>query len=259
VRPFPDQNDARDRQKPRMYMRGTFACLVALVLIGCDRAAPTAAVARPTVQPGPGIVTGVVRFTGPRPTVAAVEGECCPGVPRPADESIVVNDDGTLRNVVVYIKDGPNVATSQPTTALLTQQGCRYIPHVLALRTGQKLVVTSHDPTLHNVLVRPTSPGNPSANLPEYQNGSLSFTFDQPDDEVSFACSVHAWMKAYAMVFDHPCYAVTGDGGTFRIEHLPPGTYTLIAHHEQLGDLQQSVTVSADKPTADVRIEYHPQ
>ncbi len=186
------------------------------------------------------------------------EGECCPGVPRPADETVVVNGNGTLRNVIVYVKDGPNIAGSPAGQAVLTQVGCQYVPHVLALRVGQQLVVTSHDPIPHNIHIAPSNPANAGQNFGEFKGDSRAVTFAAPDDDVAFKCDVHAWMRAHAMVFDHPCYAVTGDDGSYRIGRLPPGTYTLVAHHEQFGDLQQTVTVSADHPTADASVDYHP-
>ena len=43
---------------------------------------------------------------------------------------------------------------------------------------------------------------------------------------VPFKCDVHNWMNAWVGVLDHPFYAVTGSGGAFDIQGLPPGTYT---------------------------------
>ena len=82
--------------------------------------------------------------------------------------------------------------------------------------------------------------------------------FAAADADVNFRCSVHAWMHAQAMVFDHPCYAVTGNGGAFHIGSLPPGTYTLVAHHERFDDQRQTVTVTAGKPAVDVAFEFKP-
>ena len=203
------------------------------------------------------MVHGIVHFAGIVPTATPSEGECCPGVPRPADETVVVNDNGTLRNVIVYLKDGPNIARPPAGQAVLAQVGCQYRPHALALRVGQQLVVTSHDPVAHNIHIEPSNPANPGENFGEFQGGSRTVRFAAPDDDVAFKCDVHPWMRAHAMVFDHPCYAVTGDDGSFRIEHLPPGTYTLVAHHEQFGDVEQKVTVSTEKPTVDVSVDYH--
>ena len=237
------------RRRPGHLLLAVAATLVA----GCDRPAAPPAV-RPTVAPGPGTITGVVRFTGPKPTAEPPQGECCPGVPKPPEEHVVVNDDGTLRNVIVYVKDGPNVAGPPPAKALLAQRGCRYEPHVLALRVGQPLVVTSGDPTFHNVHIAPSA--NPARNFGESQGDSQTVTFDRPDDDVTFKCDVHAWMRAHAMVFDHPCYAVTGDGGAFRLGRLPPGTYTVVAKHERFGEQARTVTVTADKPDVDVSFDF---
>ena len=237
---------------PSLLCTGIAAVLLAFG--GCDRD-PIAVAARPTVPPGPCAVTGVVRYSGPPVVADRPVGECCPGVPIPPDEHVVVNPDGTLRNVTVFIEGGPNVAGPPPATALLTQVGCRYVPHVLALRTGQKLVITSHDPVEHNVIV--DAPNNKSDNFAEAAGESRAVTFDLPD-EVKFNCQVHPYMGARATVFDHPCYAVTGDGGAFRIDRLPPGTYTLVARHERYGEMRKPFTVSAGTPTADVTFDYHP-
>ncbi len=237
-----------------MRRAAAVAVWAAVLLAGCGRAAPPTVV--PTVPPGPGVVSGTVRFSGPRPAVEVPDGECCPGVPRPADEAVVVNPDRTLANVTVYVRNGPNVAGPPPPQAVLAQIGCRYVPHVLALQVGQKLVVTSHDPTTHNVHIDPSA--NPAENFPELQGGSHSVTFDHADDAVDFKCDVHPWMRAHAMVFDHPCFAVTGGDGAFRIDRLPPGTYTLVAHHERFEDLTKEFTVTAEHPATDVTFDFHP-
>ena len=178
-------------------------------------------------------------------------------MPRPPDDRVVVNDDGTLRDVIVYVKDGPNLAGPPPAKAVLAQRGCQYVPHALALSVGQPLVVTSADPTTHDTLI--TSDHNGRQNFDESTPGAAhTVTFTAADDDVQFQCNVHAWMRAYAMVFDNPCHATTGDGGTVRLGGLPPGTYTVVAHHRALGDQQQTVTVSAEHPTVDVTFTYKP-
>ena len=56
-------------------------------------------------------------------------------------------------------------------------------------------------------------------------------------------CNVHAWMKSYIGVLDHPYFAVTGADGSYEFKGLPPGEYTIAAWHEQLGELTQKITV----------------
>jgi hypothetical protein len=50
-------------------------------------------------------------------------------------------------------------------------------------------------------------------------------------------------MRSYINVVDHPFFAVTAADGSFTIKGLPPGTYTIEAIHESLGNKEASVTV----------------
>jgi hypothetical protein len=51
-------------------------------------------------------------------------------------------------------------------------------------------------------------------------------------------------MGAFVVVVDGPA-AVSGADGTFEIKDVPPGTYTVTAWHEKLGEKTAQVTVPA--------------
>jgi hypothetical protein len=57
-------------------------------------------------------------------------------------------------------------------------------------------------------------------------------------------------MHAYAVVQDHPFFAVTRDDGTFEIKGLPPGSYTLEAWHPTLGAKSMKVQIGKGKKGA---------
>jgi hypothetical protein len=59
----------------------------------------------------------------------------------------------------------------------------------------------------------------------------------------------HPWPRAYLAVFDHPYYAVTKPDGSFSIDGIPPGKYTLVAWHERTGKSEQSVDVAPNGAT----------
>jgi len=64
-------------------------------------------------------------------------------------------------------------------------------------------------------------------------------------------CNVHPWMRAFIVVVKGP-NGVSDESGSFKLDGVPPGTYTLTAWHETYGTQTQKVTVAAGKPaTAD--------
>ncbi len=170
-------------------------------------------------------------------------------------ESVVVTGGG-LENVFVYVKDGlGNYYFETPTEPVkLDQQGCRYLPHVLGVRTGQPLQIVNSDATMHNVHALPDA--NREFNLGQpIQNQADKRTFTTKEIMVRFKCDVHGWMQAFVGVMDNPYFAVTHDGGKFELKNLPAGTYTIEAWHEKLGTQTQTVTV-AEKQAAEMTFTF---
>jgi hypothetical protein len=52
-------------------------------------------------------------------------------------------------------------------------------------------------------------------------------------------------MFSYVSVLSHPFYSVSGKDGTFRIENLPAGKYTIEASHRKAGKQTMEVEVPA--------------
>jgi plastocyanin len=170
-------------------------------------------------------------------------------------ENFVVTDGG-IENVFVYVKDGlGNYYFDAPTEpAKLDQQGCRYQPHVLGIRTGQPLEISNSDDTMHNVHAMPEA--NREFNVGQAIKHQVDRrTFTAPEVMVPFKCDVHSWMRAYIGVMNHPYFAVTHGGGKFELKNLPAGTYTVEAWHEKLGTQTQKVTV-AEKQAADITFTF---
>jgi plastocyanin len=166
-------------------------------------------------------------------------------------ESYIVGENGALANVFVYLKEGlEGYAFDPPSTpVVLDQTGCVYRPHVFGVQVGQKLEINNLDPTLHNI--HAVSKANQEFNTGQPLQGmKYTHTFKTREIMVPFKCDVHGWMNAYAGVLEHPCFGVTGADGTFTLNTLPPGTYTVEAWHEKLGAQTQTVTVTGkETPT----------
>jgi hypothetical protein len=174
----------------------------------------------------------------------------------------VVDKDGGLANVLVFIKSGlaeKNFAAPSG-TPVLDQVGCEYSPYVMGVQTHQKFKIKNSDPTLHNVHATP-KPGseNKEFNMAQpVKDMTTEKSFPSPETAVRFKCDVHPWMFAYVGVFDHPFYAVTGKDGTFKISGLPKGKYTVEAYHVKTHGanpgVTQEITVDGDAK-ADFTIE----
>jgi hypothetical protein len=191
-----------------------------------------------------GVVKGTVIFEGEAPEQPKLKRNSDPKcTPNKTDEAIVVTK-GKLRDVLVRIKNGTMGKADVPTTPVaLDQRDCMYSPHVVGMIAGQKLAVHNSDNTFHNVhgtllgkmvFNKPHAPKDPDLSLE---------TPAKADDVVEIVCDVHGWMKAYAVVQDHPYFAVTGEDGAFEIKGLPVGTYTLEAWHPVLGSKSMTIKI----------------
>jgi len=197
-----------------------------------------------------GDVTGKVSFKGKSPAMPRLRMDAdrfCRTVHKTpiVSEEVVVNKNGTLKNVLVYVKDGlgSKKFDAPKGRALFDQEGCTYHPHVLGVQTGQEVEIRNSDNTLHNVHTLSTANAAFNAGQP-IKGSKLMKKFDKPET-FKVKCDVHSWMGAYIGVFNHPYYAVTGDDGSFTIKDLPAGDYTLEVWHEKYGVQTMKVNVDA--------------
>lgn len=196
-------------------------------------------------------ISGSVRFTGRKPARKAVDMSNDPACvkahgERAFDESEVVNTDGTLANVFVYVKTGLEGKTFEvpATSAAIDQRGCWFRPRMLGMQVGQRLEVTNSDPVTHNI--HPMAEVNREWNHSQGEGDApLERKFLKPEVLIRVKCNIHSWMHALIGVTANPYFAVTGADGSFTLPNLPPGEYTIEAVHEKLGVQDQKITVGA--------------
>ena len=98
--------------------------------------------------------TGTISFQGAAPRLLSLDMSQDPGCPSgPQQSDAVAIKNGKLGNVFVYVKEGLGEASfsSSPEPVIVDQKGCRYLPHVLGLMTGQPMKVLNNDNAEHNV------------------------------------------------------------------------------------------------------------
>jgi plastocyanin len=215
-----------------------------------------------------GNITGIVTLKGTPPPeieMTPLEGDPVCGAlheEKPMTQFYVVGKNGELADAVVLLKDadgkditGESTGAGAP-PAVLDQKGCLYVPTILAVQTGQKIVVKNSDPCIHNVHCTPTVTGNEEKNdVQAPGDADLTYTFARQEMFLRFKCDIHPWMFAWVSVIDSPYYSVSDKDGKFAIKNVPPGKYTVVANHRKLGKQTQTIEVTDKNVTVNFTFE----
>ena len=167
-------------------------------------------------------------------------------------EEVVVNkpdgksggtEMGRLVNAVVMISDikkGKPLGTEAPVP--LDQKGCVFTPHVVWAPAGGKLKILNSDNAAHNVHSK--SDLNTEFNAALAPKGETHAKFDEAE-RIKVRCDMHNWMTVWIVVAENPYTIVTGEDGSFKMDKVPPGSYTVTVWQETLGEQKAQVTVKS--------------
>ncbi len=164
--------------------------------------------------------------------------------------------DGALRGTFVFldrIKEGKKWSKPKSGGYLVVQKGCRFRPWAQVVRPGPIVIRNSDVGVLHNINAR---------ELIGVEKGRVVkktlFNFGQPDpgdikdkikprrsDYIGINCEAHNFMFGFMMAPVHPYAVVVGADGSFSIDNIPPGKYTLKAWHPRFGVKKIKITVAA--------------
>ncbi|MGA7906997.1 MAG: carboxypeptidase regulatory-like domain-containing protein [Candidatus Sulfotelmatobacter sp.] len=147
---------------------------------------------------------------------------------------------------VVYVEALAGKTFPAPTeNPVMDQKGLMFQPHLLAVQQGTTVEFLNSDKVAHNVFWISVG-GNKklSHNLGTWPQGEKRpFKFDNPG-AVPLLCNVHPEMSAYIVVSPTPYFAVTDKSGSYKIDNVPDGSYTVTAWHEGAKNQSKPVTVS---------------
>jgi len=197
---------------------------------------------------GGGSIVGEVKFSGtpPAPKVVKVnkDNQAC-GDEKKSEELVVGANKG-IKNAVVSVVGAKGPAPKPAQKPLLDQKGCQFQPHVLLLPAGAEVDIQNPDGVLHNIHTFSTA--NPSINKaqPKFKK-VMTEKFEKPEI-IKVQCDAHSWMLGWIVVQAHPYYAVTDEGGAFKLDNVPAGKHKVEVWHETLGKMTQEVEVKAGAP-----------
>ena len=163
------------------------------------------------------------------------------------------HDSADRRRSVVFLETAPRAAFEQrdDVRPQMDQKNETFVPHVLAIVAGTTVDFPNSDRTYHNVF---SLSRTKSFDLGRYAAGrSKSVRFDRPGI-VRVFCEIHSHMSAFILVFAHRYFAVTDDEGRFRLNNVPPGTYTLVAWNETVPQTTRRIVVPDSR--GDVEVNF---
>jgi hypothetical protein len=230
------------------------------VLAGVPSLGLAAAYQEAAVSDG-GSVRGQVTFEGPLPedAIEQITINKNPEVCGEGTREVVWVDvaDGALRGAFVFIdkiSEGKAWAEPEGGAYLITQKGCRFRPWTQVVKPGPITIRNSDPGVLHNINTR---------ELIGVEKGRVvkrtMFNFGQPEvgdivDEIkprrsvfiAINCEAHNFMFGFMMAPKHPYAVVVGEDGSFAIDEIPPGTYTIKAWHPRFGLKEVEIEVPAN-------------
>jgi len=191
-----------------------------------------------------GTVKGRFVFGGTAPAATDLKAdkdmEVC-GKHKLVSEELVVGADKGIANVVVFVRDKdvkvhPDAAAAaKAAKAVLDNKDCKFTPHVIAVQTGQQLVIKNSDTVGHNSNVATVKNSPSNSLIPAGGETPLTFTSEEAIP-AQVTCNIHPWMKAWVVVRPNPYAAVSSADGTFEIKNVPAGAeLELQMWHEKAG------------------------
>jgi plastocyanin len=147
---------------------------------------------------------------------------------------------------VVYIdKIEGKTFTPPAEPVVMDQNGKVFVPRILPVLVGTQVDFLNSDPFAHNVFTPDDCPE--PFDLGSWATGETrSYTFSAPCVAVVL-CNVHPEMDAYVVAVETPYFAVTEPDGSYRIEDVPDGEYTVKVWHERFKkDHAAAVAVNGD-------------
>ena len=174
---------------------------------------------------------------------------------------VVVGEAGELQGAVVFI-EGVTEGKAWPDSDrrhMVDQRDCIFQPNMLVMPRWADMDIVNSDPVLHNIHAweRIGDRGRTLFNLGQPPEKEVITQAVRPrrGNQIRLECDAHDFMQAWIFAADSPYAVVTGEDGTFEIDDIPRGEFTLKIWHPFLGIREQSVTLGA-RESSEVEFDY---
>jgi plastocyanin len=154
----------------------------------------------------------------------------------------ITDADGkaVVADAIVYVV-GPKQDPDPADTPKITQKDRRFVPDLVAVTAGGSVAFPNADSFLHNVFSQ--SPER-KFDLGSFKKGESKTKDFKTPGVIDVYCNIHPQMAATILVLPNRLHTHVKPDGSFAIEHVPPGTWTVFAYTRRAAKpVSASVTV----------------
>jgi len=204
-----------------------------------------------------GTVSGKITFSGddPAPKIFAItkDNDVCGTGNREVD--FVRVNDGALTDVVVYLDKVKQGKAFDPAaeTGAVNQKGCAFDPFIQVMHNGNEFTATNSDTVSHNIHTYEILGRAKKTvfNISQPDQGDIKKTVKlKRGTAMKVECDQHDFMHGFVFVAKNPYYALVAEDGSYSIEGVPAGKYTVKAWHGTLKEQKSSIEVAAGGATS---------
>jgi plastocyanin len=151
-------------------------------------------------------------------------------------------ESSEIRNVVLYVQNASSGDAAPASRASMSQDDERFTPHVLPILRGTTVDFPNADDVFHNVFSLSSAS---TFDLGRFPKGSAKSVAFEKSGVVQVFCHIHSDMSAVILVLDNPFFTTPTAAGSYRIEGVPPGEYTVVGWHERIKPVMRTVKIVA--------------
>lgn len=129
-------------------------------------------------------------------------------------------------DVIVYIVGFAEPRIPGPKVTV-EQKGRKFVPDLIAVTVGDTVSFPNADAFLHNVF---SQSGTRKFDLGSFKKGDTKDKEFPAPGVVDVYCNIHPEMAATILVLPNRHHTHAGPDGTFALEGIPPGEWTLFAY-----------------------------
>jgi len=155
---------------------------------------------------------------------------------------------------LLYLEGAPAAGPAEGVVEI-RQDGLQFEPRAVVVRRGMRVSFPNLDREYHNVFSYSRAKRFDLGRFPRGETREVTFG---EAGLVRVYCEIHEHMRAFVLVVDSPYTATAGPDGKFTFPKVPPGSYTLVAWHEQYETVRKAVEIPASGARVDVTFAAAP-